>query len=835
MTDGAAIERPVLWGQAGPAVPFENTSNRAAVPKVNVPTHTEQGRRLGSKMNGLDDAFDEQVTLMQSLGATDPQLVVVMEAVDERIDLRRVAELVGFEVLNEVEHDFNDDPAFPRNRPGNYSVSACLHAVCIDQTSKANLLSQWAKWQRTGQLDYGFARVRDLFQHLRDVRPWGPEDRIGGMDLQAMLDGLLPGTHEVDLELWFRQSEALRARAQETVARLVQESGGEVISAAVIPEVGYHGLKCSMPLDLLQRLASGDFDAVAVVRSSDVMYLRVTSQSYVFSEAVPSEAEPDSDLPTGNPVLCILDGYPVENHVRLSGRVLVYDPDDIESDSATAQGLRKHGTAMASVAVWGDLSSPESAATRPVLVRPILAPDTGSSSQAESLRPRELAPDLMRRVFRDLFGDSAPPETAEVVVVNLSVGDPASPFDGVLSSWARTLDWLSARYGVLVVVSAGNHGPVPTPAGSHTIKGLTGDERAKAVNAAVAATQPRRSLLAPADAINALTVGALSQDGTGEAAMPGYRFDAADGALMVSPLSGLGSGYRHAVKPDVVAPGGRVFFRDPVAEGESHLHFALQAAMGPGIRVAAPDGSSEVFTTGTSPAAAAISRVAASAADAVDRLTQGALNRAEKAVATKAFVAHAVRVPEALMVDDGLGHHAHGYGVPSRDLSSGCMSNEAVVLFVADLGAGEERRISLPLPNGLQTVGVKRVTATLAWMSPVNWKHRQYRRAALGFTTPSGGFPALGSARDISAVEAKRGTLQHGVWEITKTVAGGHGDTLDLRVQCREQAGGLHGERIDFAVVLSLWVAPTLGVDVYTQVAQQVSAPVRITARPGVS
>ena len=71
--------------------------------------------------------------------------------------------------------------------------------------------------------------------------------------------------------------------------------------------------------------------------------------------------------------------------------------------------------------------------------------------------------------------------------------------------------------------------------------------------------------------------------------------------------------------------------------------------------------------------------------------------------------------------------------------------------------------------------------------------------------------------------------------EVNRAVAGGVGSTVDLTVQCREQAGGLAGERVDFAVVLSLWVAPTLGVDVYTQVAQQVTAPVLVPARPGVS
>ncbi len=39
----------------------------------------------------------------------------------------------------------------------------------------------------------------------------------------------------------------------------------------------------------------------------------------------------------------------------------------------------------------------------------------------------------------------------------------------------------------------------------------------------------------------------------------------------------------------------------------------------------------------------------------------------------------------------------------------------------------------------------------------------------------------------------------------------------------------LEGERVDLAVVLSLWVAPTLNVDFYTQVQQQVAACVAVT------
>lgn len=829
MTDGVAIERPVLWGQVGPAVSYAGSSGRP-VPNVRVPSHTEQGQRLGTKMTGLDAAFDEQIDLMQSLGASDPQLVVVLEAVDERIDLAAVAQLVGFEVLTEVETTFDDDPAFPRTRSGNYTVSACLHAVCVSQAAKQALLSQWSQWQRDGRLDYGYSRVRDLFQHLKDVRPWGPQDRVRLADLGATLGGLITPTHEVELELWFRQSDSLRHEAQRVVTELVQASGGVVLSSAVVEAVGYHGLKCTMPVDLLRRVASGDFDAISAVKSSHVMYMRVRAQAHSFSAPVAASPFPAAASPSGDPVLCVLDGFAVANHPRLHDRVVVYDPDDLEAASATDPAARHHGTAISSVAVWGDLSLHEEPAGRPVLVRPILVPGQATQGQDEELPQNALAPDLMRRVFRELFEESSG-AAPSVVVVNLSVGDPSSPFDGVLSSWARTLDWLTAAYGVLVVISAGNHGAVSVTAGAHAVKALTGVSRVEAINEAVAQTSPRRSLLAPADSVNALTVGALSADGTGNQPMLGYRFDAADGELIVSPLSALGAGHRRSIKPEVIAPGGRVFFRDPVLPTEEQLHPATQAATGPGIRVAASDGLSEVFTTGTSPAAALVSKAAAGIVDTVTAMAKRPLTRAEQAVAVKAMLSHGLRVPDELLVDGALGHHAHGYGVPIKDLATGCEIHEAAVLFVSDLGAGEERALSFPLPNGLQAVGIKRVTATLAWLTPVNWRHRQYRRAALEFTTPSGsaGMPPLGSSLDVSATDAKRGTLQHAVWQVTRAVAAGFGDTLDLRVRCKEQAGGLNGERVDFAVVLSLWVAPELAVDVYTQVEQQVAARVAIT------
>lgn len=832
MSDGTSIDRPVLWGEIGPPTTFVPQGGGSR--KVDVPSTGRQGQRLAGRFTDLDNALDEQATLTTSLGASDPQLVIVFEAIDEREDLSGVASRAGLEVLVEVDRDYQPDPDFPRKSVHqDLPVTGCLHAVCVNEKAKANIVAQWRRWQRDGSVDRGYAPLRVLFEHLKDVRPWGPEDRVRIADVATALEGMLPGHHVIEIELWYRESDTARRRAQLEVTGLIRQSGGELLAAAEFSEVGYHGLKCTVPLELLQRLASGDFNAVVAVRSAHVMYLRVTAQSHLISdESSTALSISPAPVPTSDPVLCVLDGVPVANHPLLAGRITVEDPDDLGSDTAIETTLRRHGTAIASVCVWGDLSRNEPPAARPVLIRPILTPARDTIDGTEELQNAVLAPDLMRRLFRELFsGDGEhPPSAPSVVVINLSVGDPAAPFDGMISSWARSLDWLSAAYGVIVVVSAGNYPVLPVPGGIGSLLALRGPQRAEAVNNGVAMSVPRRSLLSPAESINAICVGALNSDGAGLVQLGGYAFDPADGELIINPTSALGSGHHRSVKPDVVAPGGRSLFMKPVVGNSTQASLSQSASRGPGIRVAAVKGG-EAFTAGTSPAAALVSRDAARAVDTVISLATRQLTRSELAVATKALVVHTARVPDRLLVHNNLGHSAHGYGSLGRHLADGCDPNEAAILYVGDIGENQSRTLAFPLPNGLQDRGIKRVSATLAWLSPVNWRHRQYRRAALEFSQPTG-FANLGTALGAVGDRPKRGTLQHVEWEVTKAVAGGQGSDLELAVKCKGQAGGLQGERVNFAVVLSLWVAPELNVDVYSQVRQQVVAKVAVQAAP---
>ncbi len=394
------------------------------------------------------------------------------------------------------------------------------------------------------------------------------------------------------------------------------------------------------------------------------------------------------------------------------------------------------------------------------------------------------------------------------------------------------IDWLSYEYGVLIVVSAGNHRRLLlTPSNSDELVALTGDDRRQAVLEAQQRDQNQRRLLAPAESINAITVGAIHTESSNTGPV-GYMVDPADGLASISPITAIGTGYRRSVKPDLAADGGRVMFRQPPIPAAS-IRFTSESPLGPGIRVASPGTNRETFTAGTSPAAVLITQQAAKLHDLLDEITAGvSLTRRQRAAAIKALLVHGTGELADFSSTTLHIEQAAGNGVFVRDFSQGCSSNEAVLLFIGTVGAVEEQELLLPLPDGLSVRETKRIDATLAWLSPVNWRHRQYRRAALSFVKPAGAIPTLGTPRGLTTDTATRGatTVQHQTWETQSAFAAGQGSNLAVRVKCYEQAGGLNGETVDYAVVLSLWVTPTINVDVYTQVRDQIQT--RVPIRP---
>ena len=139
---------------------------------------------------------------------------------------------------------------------------------------------------------------------------------------------------------------------------------------------------------------------------------------------------------------------------------------------------------------------------------------------------------------------------------------------------------------------------------------------------------------------------------------------------------------------------------------------------------------------------------------------------------------------------------------------------------------------ALPLPPSLSGENVKRrVIVTLAWLSPINSRHQNYRVAQLWFSAV-GDIASTRSCADWRAVQ--RGTVQHEVFEGSEAVDYRDGDDLFVKVSCRNDAGEIL-EPVRFGLVVTLEVAENvlLPIPIYEEVRDRIA--VRVRADVGVS
>jgi hypothetical protein len=807
---------------------------------------------LTSRFDELLQALEEaRVTAQTSLPAMDPELVLVFETRGSVADVFGAARNAGIELLIEVEGEFDPDEDFQKAAARPALVPGFVHVGLTNLAAMRQLRQLWELWSAGQPLPPGLGGMNSglasLFSHLNDVRPWGADDRIRTTGLlEAIAERLSEGIAEipVEVELWYFSSPERRAQAQASVRSIIEAVGGRVVGTASHQGFGYHGVAAVMPGESLRPLLEQGPGAIQLLRSRDIFLVRPGGQSVLPPEDVQigSPLPTGALSPTGDPTVALLDGLPVTNHARLAGRLNVLDGDGLD-DGTYEPRLRRHGTQMASLIVWGDLGNEEAPLGRPLLVRPILKPDPRTQKGAEAVPDGTLLPDLMVRVFRELWGgEDRGGRVPTIRILNLSVCDPHAPFDMIPSAWARAIDWLAEEYGVLVVVSAGNHAGLEITTPMATFEQAEPDVRRRLVLEALAAQALSRRLLNPAESVNGLTVGALHSDSAGDY-YSGHRVDPLGDAPIPSPVSAFGRGFRRSVKPDIFSPGGRQLYTiDPGGPLSSTRLRVSEGTIAPGLRAACPTDADptrgEVHTRGTSGAAALTTRRAAELLDLINALRSDVPNFEDRhvAVALKALVVHGSEWPDTKLLGGAIPPASvdryFGYGWLASNHALGCPSHGVTVLAVGDLRAREEEDIILPLPPGLSgLVGRRRVTASLAWLTPINWRHRQYRRAKLGFHPPAGSLKPVVSSKQVVYQRAQRGTVQHQVFEGTGAVPIGPADELRLTVQCLEQAGGLGGREVPYAVALTLEVAEPLGVDVYGEVAVRIRPPVAVIPR----
>lgn len=841
---------------------------------VHRPSGQRQGERLSPKFAELQAAFEaRRLEVQQAAAGIDPEQVLVFETVGGIEEfVRAVKHIDGFEWMGELEvEDIAPDEDFFIEGSSDKPLSGRFYLLLTNQRALSELMSLWTIFQtdEVAKFPRNFGRFKELFKCLKDVRRWGIQDRLIDTSLLEYWEADLRRdnvqTVRFEAELWYRSSESKRAASFASVAAQITGLGGRVVSQCTIGEIAYHGLLGELPADAVRAIAGHPtIQAIqgsptgGLATSDSVMFLRPVGQMAVGTE--PQEGDFSSGpeaappLPTGNPVVALLDGVPMQHHELLADRLIYDDPDDFESDYQA--GERVHGTAMASLLIHGDVSVGGAPLRSPVYVRPILKPDAKARGFVdpipEAVPEDVLVVDLLHQAVKRMVegdGQGQPATAPSVKIVNLSIGDLSRQFQSAMSPLSRLIDWLSHHYGLLFIISAGNHSSVlELPMTRTEFEALPPNERESQIVKFFKGNARNRRLRPPAESINSLTIGAAHSDGS-TVVHVANRFDPYTG-LLPSPFSAFGSGYRRGIKPDIVFPGGRQWYLEPLVSGNPLQIKPSASRAAPGIRVASPSAivgelDKTIHQCGTSHATALISRSGVICFDTLQEVfsTQPSSIDPQPFIGPllKAMLVHGCSWGDVGNRLEGILSANHsskeikswisrwlGYGLPDIQRVQECNAQRATLLGFGSLGDDQAHAFRLPLPPSLSAVThVRRLTVTLAWFTPVMSTTQKYRGAKLWFESKHG---ITEDRQDADWQAVRRGTIQHEVFEGDQAVPFADGETIKIQVNCAKDAGEFTAP-IAYGLAVSLEVAENVNVAVYDEVKARVAVPVQVQQR----
>lgn len=828
--------------------------------KPHVPSASANAVRLSPKFTALKSTLDgRRMRLQQEAEGANPEDVLVLETAGRIEDfVNAVRRIEGLEWLLEEDFDGKPDDDFYEVKNGiktDKDLSSRLYLISTNSQALTQIISLYNQFTGNPResLERGYGRFKTVFEQLREVRFWDYQDRIDGNNfLEQWLrnnEAFPDNTIIFQIELWYRDSSYKRETAQQTVQNLVTRAGGRVLSYCLIKEIRYHAILVEVKASNL-RVIVNDIEEGSLIKSRDIMYFKPMPQAFfgIIDNEGGEESEAiiriaDVAMPTGSPVVALLDGYPLERHSYLNGRLSIEDPDDFESQYQA--DYRIHGTEMASLIIHGDLSAPGEALDTPLYVRPIMLPDNaGNEKMPEKMLPVDL---VHRAVRRMLVGENGIPASApNVKIINFSIGDDIRMFSYTMSPMARLLDWVSYEYGVLFVISAGNtHYKIPITCSFTELRSHEQAEISKNITEEILKGRMEHRLLSPAESINNLTVGSVHTDASElSAANPNLLNPYIN--LHPALYTPFGGGLKKSIKPDLVYDGGRMMLKECPTGGFLDFCYADRC---PGVQMSYPDNTlhKTVYGRGTSCSAALISRYAYQCYKELKEILV-LNNRPDSHIhlLIKAMTVHGCSwAPLSENIEQYLPDGTDkkmakavkrqwiGYGYPNIERSLICSPQRITVIGFGELGKEEAHVYKLPLPPSLASKTYKRrLTVTLAWMSPINPQSQKYRKAKLWIETADNKQIADNRIEMADNKATMRGTLQHEVFEGKNAHAFEDGDKLEIKVNCAEDAGCLEG-KVKYAIAVSLELAEAVPLDlfgdnIYEEVRNRLRVPVSI-------
>ncbi len=755
--------------------------------------------------------------------------------------INAVRRIPGLELIDEEELEGDGQDSSPT-----------IYLLVPDAQALSNIASLWTRWIDGQSLGSGFTPWRDVFATLRDIRPWGPQDRVEISERNIILEELdsisADGKLRLEIELIYRSSNDQANKLETALGSSIAATGGDVISVCRIVDIGYHAVLVELPAHAIRSIL--ELSQTSIAGHDSVMHIRPqsTASSIEIEDAEYNEATQQLTATNRPPILALLDGVPVSQHLHLAGGLVVDDLFDLEPITQVVD--RRHGTAMASLILHGDKNNSEATLNRKIHFIPVLGP-------GDNFPNNRLIIDV---IYQAIFSmrDGQNPSAPEVMIVNLSLGNSRNPFHGKMSAWARLIDFLSYKYGILFMISAGNHTAafeVPGFQSFTQYEDASADQRAHATIHATSQLIAQRRLLSPSESINCITVGAANLDAvTPIARSATLNVDPFPNITITNPSSALGPGFAKSVKPDILMAGAKEHVNF-VTSGNTLTIRPSNPSPSHGLKVASPPRNGreniEGFTSGTSAATAIASRTCHQIYDALELAYDNIFNtlsHSQRATLLKALIVHTATwpLPASELIKQVLGpsdnsRHQHqkdnirrflGYGLVNAEAAVSCAEDRATFWASGVLLADQLVSIKVPIPACIN--GQARphsMSATLAWLTPVLAGRQSYRTVRLKLIEPE----ELTALRVEAAKtqpdqnQSRRGTVFSRRWEGTNAPILTDNHFIELSVQREPDIGAVIDESISFGLAVT-FTMPGI-TQIYEEIKQRLAVVPRVSIR----
>ena len=184
-------------------VPDQRPTGPRGASDLSLPTRARQGERLQPVFQRLRNVFDGQhdpVTLREDPAGIAPERALVLEVAGAISDFQDAARRIpGLEFLGDEETEFEPDTDFAvrdtrKGREGQVRddkrVAGRLYLAMPDTRALQELVGLWDRHQAGERPARGFRPWFDLFDRLRQLRAWGPLDRLPESTVEWLADEL---------------------------------------------------------------------------------------------------------------------------------------------------------------------------------------------------------------------------------------------------------------------------------------------------------------------------------------------------------------------------------------------------------------------------------------------------------------------------------------------------------------------------------------------------------------------------------------------------------------------------------------------------------------------